>query len=126
MAKVDKVYAEAVEAARAAMTKTIAWHLTEEARDYRTYGCPQPQEIAAAARQRGWEAGLNVLDQLRLSKRAFRALADRLCAEVGCDPNGSLDDSPIPDEVAEAFAELRRREDNLAGFMALRDKLNAQ
>jgi hypothetical protein len=125
MTKTDKTFAAAVAAARAAMTKTIAWHLTDEARDYRTHGCPQPQEIAAAARHRGWEAGLNVLDQLTLTKKARRVLADRLCAEVGCEPEAPLD-SPVPEEVAEAFAELRRREDNLATFRSLRASLEGR
>lgn len=122
--KAERVYAQAVEAARAAMTKTIAWHLTDEASDCRTHGCPQPQEIAGAARFRGWEAGLAVLAQLRLTKKGFRALADRLTAEVGCDPGAPLA-GPVADEVAEAFAELRRREDNLAGFLKLRTSLEA-
>jgi hypothetical protein len=33
--------------------------------------------------------------------------------------------SPIPAEVAEAFAELQRREANLASFRTLRSKLEA-
>jgi porphobilinogen deaminase len=122
--KQDRTYAEAVAAARAAMQRTREWYLTDASHDYRTHGPATAQEIAAAARSQGWSAAANTLAQLPVSKTTMRALIDRVCAEVGCDPHTPLA-SPIPAEVAEAFAELQRREANLASFRTLRSKLEA-